>query len=314
MGTLDTVLILGAVGITAYFLLSSGVLNQVLGGIGDIQTVSGTEDNPTDDADWTEDEAEEEGARTEKEGCCTCKAYANGKVKCKIGGSKTTTFEPDQYDGDLEAALDDCKTLCVEEGEGRAQQYKMKNANCFQSEAGATCWREEAGGPVACVRGKNQCDKAEDQWGRVYDKDSAYESDTGTYSGGPRTKEEYESRARKCGKPDTCNTIQSGQYKGYKQCNCGCGAGGVRMGPNSPCSQCKTKCVATRRMRGYSNVGYLPMEYGATTDYSNIRFSMLGRQASRAYLAMPNSYDYNYSPNNFDPFQVEQGSIRMSVS
>jgi hypothetical protein len=41
---------------------------------------------------------------------------------------------------------------------------------------------------------------------------------------------------------------------------------------------------------------------------------MLGKQASRAYLAMPASYDYDYSPNNYDPFQLELGSMRISLS
>ena len=113
-------------------------------------------------------------------------------------------------------------------------------------------------------------------------------------------------KKKTCSTKDTCNTVQGG----YKKCRCACIGDTWQMGPGTSCSKCHSTCNSRRASRNYASAGYIPTTGGY--GYDSLKFSMLGRQAARAYRAVPESYDYEYSPNNYDPFQLEQGSMRIA--
>ena len=280
MGTLETVLILGVVLIGGYYVLTSGMLQNLGGGVaGGLAPVSGEVAGGiigeiAGDVGW------------EKKGCCRCKAGANNEIHCKQG-TEGEIFIANE-DGDLDQALDDCSEKCIETGEEDYQKLKCINENCCEhKETGMHCWREGVGDPLTCVKGS--CDdaqrKSEATQGGTVDNPSV---------------------GKTCAGKDTCNTVAGG----FKQCKCDCIGDSWQMGPKSPCSQCETACRARRRQKGYAaGAGYTG--YGSAVADS-IKFSMLGRQAARAFVAVPESIDYAYSPNNYDPFQLETGSMRIS--
>ena len=278
MGTLETVLILGVVLVGGYYVLTSGVLQNLGVGAGGITPVSaeggGIMETIAGDIGW------------EKKGCCRCKPGANNVVHCKQG-TKGQIFIGNE-EGDMDIALDECSQNCIDTGEEEHQKLKCIDENCCEhKETGMHCWREDVGGALTCVKGS--CDDA---------KEKSQATQGGTVDN-PRA-------GKTCAGKDTCNTVAGG----YKQCKCDCIGDSWKMGPKSPCSQCETACRARRRQKGYAaGAGYTG--YGARIGDS-LKFAMLGRQAARAYVAVPESMDYAYSPNNYDPFQLETGSMRIS--
>ena len=151
MGTLETVLILGVVLVGGYYVLTSGVLQNLGGGAGGVTPVSaeggGIMETIAGDVGW------------EKKGCCRCKMGSSNEVQCKQG-TKGQIFIADE-DGDIDVALDECAENCVETGEEDIQKLKAISENCYEhTETGMHCWREDVDGPLTCVKGN--CDDAEE--------------------------------------------------------------------------------------------------------------------------------------------------------
>ena len=279
MGTIETVLVLGVVLVGGYFLLTSGVLQNLGQGVvpaagGEVS--GGIIGEIASDVGW------------KKKGCCRCKANATdaNQINCKQGTEGEIFIGNEE--GDLDQALSECQEKCIETGEEDYQKLKCINENCCEhKETGMHCWREGVGDPLTCVKGS--CDDAQQK---------SQETQGGTV--------DNPSAGKTCAGKDTCNTVAGG----YKQCKCDCIGDSWKMGPKSPCSQCETACRARRRQKGYAAgagyIGYRPV-IG-----DSLKFAMLGRQAARAYAAVPESMDYAYSPNNYDPFQLETGSMRIS--
>ena len=283
MGTLETVIILGVVLVGGYWVLTSGVL-QNLGGVagGGVfpaaggETTGGIIGEIASDVGW------------EKKGCCRCKAHPTdaNQIQCKQGTEGEVYIGNEE--GDLDTALDECQEKCIETGEEDYQKLKCITENCCEhKETGMHCWREGVGEPLTCVKGS--CDDAEQK---------SQETQGGKVAN--------PTAGKTCPGKDTCNTVKGG----YKKCTCDCIGDSWQMGQNSPCSQCETACRARRRQDGYAS-GVVYTGYGPALADS-IKFSMLGRQAARAFVAVPQSMDYAYSPNNYDPFQLETGSMRIS--
>jgi hypothetical protein len=294
MGAMETILVIGVVGVAAYFILVPGALQNL--GI-QMPTAAAPLEAGVEAGGGGPvllgGEIAEIGWK--KKNCCRCKVTSDNDVICKIGPQGTEFVA--NSEGDLDDAFDKCKEDCIITGDKKIQKLKAVSENCYTHPVTKQkCWRSEVGGSISCAKGS--CEDA---------REMAEAADSGDVG-----RVQSLQKKKKCAGRDTCNTVKGG----YKKCRCDCIGDTWQIGPGTPCSACKSNCNSRRASRNYASPGYIGgFEYtggGFGTGMDSLKFSMLGRQAARAYRAVPESYDYEYAPNNYDPFQLEQGSMRIA--
>ena len=123
MGAMETVLVIGVVGVLAYFVLVPGALES----LGIQMPTLPTAAAPLESVLPVEEQIEQIG--WEKKNCCFCKVTSDNDVICKIGpdGNEFTA----NSEGDIDDAFDTCKQDCIETGDKKIQKLKAVSEKCY---------------------------------------------------------------------------------------------------------------------------------------------------------------------------------------